>query len=243
MIKNPTVIKKAFLIILLCGSVFIGQAQTYKQQLVNRVSANNQWMYGYIIKKTVNINLSEQIWKMVLNKSRQHAGDSTFTNLSIAFSDMASSVYGIQTMKATCGFTRLQMKKSELRQEQKVAVDAWGNRFSFTINADKADSSYIGYQMLMKYVNTIAVFLSDDNWEMRKGLVPYANHLHIVLNADKKNDSMTVKWNENYSSITISVPYDKEVSDVENKIFNGLLRGWGYMEKINRTIYHHKPGN
>ena len=145
------------LLLLLLISHFSMMAQDHKQELVDKIAEKHIWLYAEAIQKTATLHLSESMWTMVLGESMNPKGYSTFKRMGKAFVDL-SDKFGETYLEKKCGFAVNTVDEKDNQAGCKTAIDAWGSKFSITVNAPKVEASRDAFKMVLGYVSNVAIY-------------------------------------------------------------------------------------
>lgn len=204
----------------------LATAQGNKQDLVTKIAEKHQWLYAYAVDKTITANLSESMWAMVLGEAKNPKGYSTFKRMGKAFTDL-SDKFGGTVLEKKCGFAVNTVDEKDNRAGCQSAIDAWGGKYSLTLNAATVPAGNDAFKMVTGYVSSVAIYLEDGSASLwHHGYAPRADKLHIIINADNKYKAVDVKWSTDGSTVTINAPADVETAGWDSKIEKGLQAGW-----------------
>lgn len=218
--------KKLSLILIMAFSLSIVNAQSHKEELVEKIEEKHDWLYAYSVEKTVTANLSESMWALVLGEAKNPKGYSTFKRMGKAFVDLSDKMAGT-VLEKKCGFAVNDVDQRDNEDGCKSVIDGWNGKYSMTLNASNVKAGNDAFKMVMGYVSSVAIYLENGSASLwQHGYAPKTDKLHIIINADNKYKTVDVKWNTAGSTVTINAPADIETAGWDGKIEKGLQKGW-----------------
>lgn len=201
-------------------------AQDHKAALIETIAEKHQWLYAYAAENTVTLNLSESMWEKVLGEEMHPKGYSTIKRVGKAFVDL-SDKFGDTYLEKKCGFSVNTVDELDNREGCQQAIDAWGKKYSLTVNAANVAASRDAFKMVLGYVSSVAIYLEDGSSSIwQHGYVPKHPEMHVVINADNKYKAVDVSWSADGKTVTINGPADIETAGWDGKIETGLKKGW-----------------
>jgi hypothetical protein len=202
-------------------TTFSSPAQN-KTDLVDKLSETSGWLDGYVVEKTITLNLSESMWKLMVDETKTPQGYRTCGRMADAFV-VLSDLYGGTHLEQKCGFSVGKEGVNENKEGCKSIIDGWNGKYTLTVNAGGLQGSKDGFHLVNGYIMTVASFIHGAN---SYGYAPKTAKQNIIINADNKYKDVSVSWSADGSIATINAPGDVEVNEWDTKIIKPFIKAW-----------------